>query len=153
MIKGLISGASSVGLFLSSNKRRQKGLSNMRAVNLKAVITMEAWVKRNFNAEGRLHKEGRLSWPALSASTIEKRRKGGASGNPKILQDTGNLKNRWSRSASAKRGVFRSQQNYSGTHENGRGIIPQRKIFPTEEQGQEIVRPVYEGWIKKVINK
>jgi len=59
-------------------------------VPLKQIsIQMYAAVMRNFQTEGaRLGKK----WESLSVVTLARRRKGGGSGSPRILQDNGNLR-------------------------------------------------------------
>ena len=150
-IKGGISGIKSVGIAISNNKKRSSNIKNQRGLFTASTLAIEAWVKRNFRADGRNHDESRYYWPPLKASTIAARRKGRGVGTPKILRDTGNLQNRWSRIITNKQGILKSQQNYSGIHEGGTSRIPQRKIFPTEKQGRSIVRPVFETWIRKNI--
>jgi len=152
-IKTKILGLSSIKGLISKYDKRKKNLKNRRGVNLSAVVTIEAWIKRNFTNEGKDHDDPGLRWPPLKASTIKNRRRGRGVGSPKILQDTGNLRNRWDRKADNRSGLLRSRQNYSSIHEEGRPSrnIPQRKIFPTKRQGQDIIRPVYEAWIDKKI--
>ena len=124
---------------------------NKQSVLLAATIEYEKWIKENFKASGKKHKRSALHWKKLADSTIERRRKGGGQGNPKILRDTGNLMLRWDITANNQEGKIRSGVNYSSIHENGGkdGNIPMRKIFPSDKQGREIVQPVFEKFVKK----
>lgn len=123
-------------------------LSVTRATNKKAAIQMLSWVKKNFVAEGALHENKSLKWKPLKPATIKRRIQGKGSGTPKILRDKGNLMNRWTITADNNKAVLKSQQNYSATHEYGRGKIPRRKIFPTKTQGVKIVKPVYDMFVE-----
>jgi len=140
-------------LLTDFNKKAKEIRRKRRAWNLAAVVETEKWIKQNFVAAGTKHESGSLHWKRLSPATIAMRREGGGSGTPQILRDTGNLMNRWERSATASAGVLKSKQNYSATHEFGQGRVPQRKIFPTAKQGREIVKPVYEALLRKTINR
>lgn len=139
--------------FLRHMGKIPKKLSNKRGMYLAAVITYERWIKKNFQAQGRNHENSKFHWKPLKESTIKRRRKGKGRGNPKVLRDTGNLMLRWERTATNQYGRLRSGVKYSSVHENGakRRGIPQRKIFPSDKQGRDITRPVFEKFLKEAV--
>ena len=125
----------------------QQRMKNRRPVFMAAVIEYEKWIKKNFQADGGLHDNAKFRWKPLKPETIAARRKGG--GGAQILRDTGNLMNRWERNATNNQGRIKSGVFYSGSHNEGDGPIPQRRIFPTKKQGKKIVRPVFEHFVKR----
>jgi len=137
-----------------TEKKLIKGMrqqQNRRAINLKAAIAYHGWVLKNFASEG---KHSGKPWKPLKQSTIDRRKKGKGKGSAKILQDTGQLRQRWTIGANKKRGLVRSAAKsdsnifYSSFHEKGKGV-PKRKIFPTKKVGLEITRKVYQMHIDK----
>ena len=138
-------------------KRLDKALKGMgnkpkKMANMGAAINLERWVKKNFQANGRLHDDSSLAWKPLKPSTIKARRQGKKKNlSEKILRDTGNLQSRWDTKATVTYGELKSRQNYSHFHEEGTKRIPQRKILPEADQGLDIVIPAYEKMIKKAV--
>ena len=129
--------------------KRSVEIAKVRIAHKKAIILLDSWVQRNFEAEGTLHEGGNNSWPALKPSTLKARRKKGAGG--KKLQDEGNLKRDWDLVDSNKEGSLKSGHGYSRVHEKGTKNVPKRKIFPTIKQGKKIVLPAYNDFINKAI--
>lgn len=60
---------------------------DMRKALARIGVHMHHSIAENFRAQGRP-----TGWQSLSPVTIERRREGGATGSPKILQDTGRMK-------------------------------------------------------------
>jgi phage gpG-like protein len=120
--------------------------TRMRGVNLSAIVVLSKWVQRNFQAEGGLHNNNYGPWKPLAQSTIKNRRKGSST----ILQDTGRLRTSFSYKATAKGATLSNNVKYAKIHEEGKGRVPQRKIFPTFKQAEEIVQPVYEKFIERI---
>lgn len=133
-------------------KKYRAGVKNMRAVNLRAAVIYEQWIKRNFRDKGTLHENAHFHWKPLAESTVKGRRKGKKKRPDMILRDTDDLMNRWQITADNKQAVIKSGVKYSSVHEkgSGRAKIPQRKIFPTEKQGQKIVDPVYKKYMDQL---
>lgn len=132
-------------------KSTQRGLKNMRAVNMRAAVVYDQWIKKNFRDQGRNHENSSLRWKPLAESTLDGRRKGKKKDPSKILRDTDNLMMRWQITADNKKAVVQSLVNYSSFHEKGvRGRLPRRKIFPTDVQGRKIVNPVYKQYMDKI---
>jgi len=125
----------------------QRRMRNRRPVFMAAVIEYEKWIKKNFEASGRMHDNAKFHWKPLKPKTIAARKKGG--GGAQILRDTNNLMLRWERTATNNKGRIKSGVFYSGVHQDGAGPVPQRRIFPTKKQGKKIVRPVFEHFVKK----
>jgi len=132
-----------------------RSIRDRRKVLLASAVAVDKWIQKNFEAEGRNHKNPKYHWKELSEVTIEMRRArlgGRGSGNEKILKDRGNLKRNWQISANNNHGIVKSKVNYSSLHENGGTVsfrgkrvkVPQRKIFPDKKQLNEIINPVFE---------
>ncbi len=133
-------------------KRGKSNLNKLRGANLAAAVTIQKWVIKNIDAEGRLHNSSQFRWPPLSPATIAARRTGpNATLSPKPLQDTGRLKQSFQVSATEQFGLVQSRVNYASVHEDGTKNVPQRKLFPTSRQGEELVKPAYEAFIKKAV--
>ncbi len=132
----------------SKMRRRQANLKEMP--HKKAAVVLFRWIQKNFRAEGGLHDSTFGPWKPLAQSTINRRRKAGGIGRPKILQDTGNLRQRWDVRGDKRSGSVKSRQDYSGDHE--RGIpsrrLPQRKILPRESQAQKLVFPIFKDHVR-----
>lgn len=140
-----------INKLLKIKTKAESGLNNMSGVNLKAVIVLEAWVKRNIKAQGRNHDDSKFLWPPLSQMRIRQLQEKGGGSNPPMLQDTGRLISSWQRRANAKQGILKSGVIYSSTHEEGEGRIPQRKIFPTPKQGEKILTPLYRKYVRGLL--
>lgn len=138
----------------SDTARRLSMLRNKRGVYLAAATVLKQWVLRNFQADGKLHDESKYYWPPLSEYTIQKRRKGRGAGVPQILRDTGRLRAGFETGADQRHGWIVNRVEYSVIHEfgkQGKPRIPQRKMFPTEDQARKIVLPVLESHVARAI--
>ena len=138
--------------------RSKNKINKLRGANLAAAITVQKWVISNIELKGELHNDKSFNWPPLKPSTIMARRKGGGTGEPKPLQDKGRLKGGFNPTATNQYGLvvnnvaaLKSNVKYADYHESGTSKIPQRKMFPTVKQGEEIVKPVYEAFVKRSI--
>jgi phage gpG-like protein len=138
----------------------QRRADNLGPAFKQATVVYHRWIVKNFNKSGTLHDNGSLHWKPLAESTLLRRRKKGKGG--KILRDSGSLRRDWDLSSSRTMGLIKSQHKYSGVHEDGaiirsrKGkalkksiIIPQRKIFPNDVQGQKIITPVFFKYVFK----
>ena len=148
--------------FASRLKSIEKSLSNTRQLHGETVVLYERWVKLNFIAQGKDHDKSSLHWKPLSETTKALRSKGRRTGsNPKILQDTGQLRQRWTRIFNEKEARFKSAQNYSSLHERGGTSklggktfkVPQRKIFPVKKQGIKIIKPAVKRYMKRAFKR
>lgn len=129
----------------------KKKLSNLRGVNLSAAITLQKWVIKNIESGGRLHKG--TFWPPLKSSTIAARRRGSGAFVFKPLQDTGRLKGAFAPRGTKEYGEVTNNVGYAGVHEEGTSRVPQRKIWPSNQQTEEIIEPVYSKWIDRKLKK
>ena len=128
---------------------RKNKLGNRRKVNAQALTIVDRWVQKNFQSQGKLATDGQ-GWQKLSASTLLQRRKGG--GKVSILQDTGQLRQRWKHIIrGTKIAILRSMVQYSIYHEEGTKKMPQRRILPEEEHIQPQLEKVFNVFIKKAI--
>lgn len=129
---------------------------NLKPAFKRAVVFYHAWIVRNFNQQGKMHRNSADYWAPLKPSTKARRRKKGK--GAKILQDTGALRRDWDMYSANEYGIIRSKHDYSRTHQDGAIItvgkknkkkvrIPQRKIFPDITQGQEIIKPAFQEHI------
>jgi len=134
-----------------------KGLLHLKSINHASILTIDRWIQQNFEKEGGKHSESSLKWKPLSPYTLSVRRKGKkaklSGADVRILQDTGALKTRWIPKSNNKGSSLQSQVKYANDHEAGIRVknLPKRKILPTEEQGEEIIKPVYQHFIKELL--
>ena len=142
---------SGVTRLLKITKKAGEGIRNMRGVNLKAVIVVEQWVKRNIDAQGRLHEDAKFHWPPLSERRRRELEKKGRGSSPAMLNDTSTLRSRWQRRATNQKGELKAGVEYSEDHERGKGGTPQRKIFPTPSQGEKILHPLYQKYFRGLL--
>lgn len=155
--------------------KQRGGLRNLRTANKAAAVKMFQWVQDNFDAEGGKHSNSKYKWPPLAASTIQGRiryrlrgrrqrpiGRGSAAGRRiaggpfPMLRVTGDLRNRWDITATNASGKLKSRSPISGYHEHGgsrKGRPPQRKIFPTVSQGEQIVLPVFEHFVRRELGE
>jgi len=145
-----------LGSFIFKNRKRVEVLrgSEFDKTHKKAAIVLHAWIQNNFIVEGKNHDDSSLWWKDITDYTKAHRKNPVGEKEPyTILQDTTDLKRRWNFYTSKNGGRVGSRVRYSGVHENGKGRTPQRKIFPTIEQGKKILFPVYLKFVKdKIIN-
>lgn len=142
--------------FVSKMKTAAGSMQRMRATNLAAATVYRQWISKNFRADGGLHDDGSLKWERLKESTVKSRRKGKKTKKfpaAKILRDTGSLMRDWELTATEKYGKVKSKRFYSSIHEHGskKRNIPKRKIFPTDKQSRDIVKPVYEKKVQAAL--
>ena len=128
--------------------RKQVALSHMGNPFHKAVILIDRWIQKNFQAEGKMAYPGQ-GWQPLAASTIaarlgQRRVKAAASkkgkaredATLKILQQNGWLRDRWKHYWNDKYAQIQSGVDYGIYHDSDqpRTKLPERKIIPTEKQ-------------------
>lgn len=158
-----ISGAT-VGLkfFHEEWKKRidhiHKRLKERRATNAKCVVFLGKWIQDNFKSEGR-KAIGGGGWEPLSDLTIALRRNKGRE-STRILQDIGNLKNKWKQFYTDQDAYIESGVNYGWKHNLGDprnkwmghlAPIPQRKILPTKKQIWPGIKEIYKLFLKKTL--
>jgi len=132
-------------------------LKKRRATNAKSTAYIGKWIQDNFRSEGANAVSG--GWAPLSDLTIALRRNKNREGT-KILQDTGNLKNRWKRFYTDEDAYIESGVGYGWKHElgdphntwNGHPApIPKRKILPTKTQIWPGIKKIYKIFLNKVL--
>ncbi len=130
-------------------KKIKTKLERRRTINHKAVIVMDRWIQKNFQQQGKLAVQG--GWDDISPATKERRRKGinkKRRGQFKILQDTGQLRQRWEHVYTNRMAKITSNVDYGIYHEKGTKRIPQRKIMPTEKQVMPELKKLFTGWVR-----
>ena len=65
-----------------------------------------------------------------------------------MLQDTGTLRGGFVPSGNFFKGKVENYVPYARIHEEGRGKIPQRKMFPSERQAYDLVRPIFRDHVR-----
>jgi phage gpG-like protein len=126
-----------VNYAMRKNEARKKKLANNQKMLMQQLALVDRWVQKNFQSEGK-KAVGGTGWKALSPATILAREKGWGqyvkSMNPRILQNKGDLRNRWEHRITNRMGVLRSKVDYGVPHDQGLGNLPKRPILPTTEQ-------------------
>lgn len=120
--------------------KASKEIADQKKNNMKAVILLDGWVKKNFKKAGALHEDGSLIWPALEKNYANYKKRIGK--NSGILQRDLHLRNNWDLLATKEYGILRSRTEYGYYHEEGIGQ-KKRKILPEEKQAFKIIEPVY----------
>lgn len=124
-----------------------------KKANMQALAVVDRWIQKNFDGQGKLSMGGG-GWQPLSARTLLARQKGWGdyvkSNNPKILQNKGNLKNRWKHYASERTSYIRSTTDYGIYHHKGEGV-PKRRITPTQKQIRPQLKKHYRWFIRNGI--
>jgi phage gpG-like protein len=135
-----------------------KKLKRRKATNAKCTAHIGKWIQENFKSEGQKAVGG--GWKPLSPVTVAMRRTGKGEGSPKILQDTGQLKNRWKRFYTDQDAYIESGVEYGWKHEEGdphnrfmgrSAPIPKRKILPTRKQIWPDIRKIYKIFLKEIL--
>ena len=133
-------------------------IKKRRYTNAKCTAHIGKWIQDNFKSEGTLAIGGG-GWEPLSDLTIALRRNKGRE-STRILQDTGNLKNRWKRFYTDRDAYIESGVDYGWKHELGDknntwngypAPIPQRKILPTKSQIWPGIQKIYKIFLNKVL--
>ena len=132
-------------------KRRK--IRNLRGPNFRAARAIQLWTERDILASGRLHKAH--SWPKLNPATIKRK------GRSTPMLETGRLIDSFNATATMQfgkvtntaraRGRKRQRYPYARAHEFGTPKVPQRKLFPSEEQGADIVFSIYQKHVRIAI--
>lgn len=117
-------------------------LANLTPVMQVAVADTVALIDDSFDSQSS---PGGAPWAPLKATTIARRRKGGGSGSPRALVDTGRLRQSITGQAGATGFRFGSNVAYAGAQQLGnpnnrffgraRAPIPARPFMPIEKQG------------------
>lgn len=128
----------------------------MRPAHKAAAIVLDRWVAKNFEAEGKNHEDSSLHWKELSFSTKAQRIK--ENRLPiRMLRRTNLMFQSFEIGATNEKGFVKNKVpgGYNIIHEGGFPArnIPKRKMFPTIKQGEKIVKPAYEHFIRQQILK
>lgn len=160
-----IFGTSFVGIKVVSKawedwiKETYEKVKRQKDTNAKCTAYVAKWIQENFKSQGAKALDGK-KWAPLSELTIALRRKGPGVGSPKILEDTGNLKNRWKRFYTDQDAYVESGVNYAWKHEHGDpnnrwmgrpAPIPRRKILPEKKHVWPDIKKIYKLFLKKVL--
>lgn len=138
-------------------KKILKTLDDRRSFFAQAVALTDKMIQDNFQQEGAVLQSG--GWAPLAPSTMRAREMGWgeyvASGNPRILQNTGQLKSQWKHLWTARFGKIQSGKIYGTTHHYGDKSrnIPARPILPDEKHLMPKLTKLLSLWIKKAFRK
>jgi phage gpG-like protein len=132
---------------INNMRQRRTRLADFTSFHKKAAIQILGWVFKNFQKDGGLHDDKSLKWPLLSPATIARRKQG----NPAILRDTGRLRGGFESRANRSEAVIENKVEYAIKHELGTSRIPQRKMFPMQDQAEDIILPVMREHIRKSV--
>lgn len=133
-------------------------LKKRKDTNAKATAYVGTWIQGNFQSQGEKAVSG--GWKPLSPLTISLRIKGKKNASPRILEDRGNLKNRWKRFYTDVDAYIESGVDYAAKHDkgdphnkwNGRPApIPARKILPVKDQVWPGIKKIYKIFLGKVL--
>lgn len=105
-------------------------------------------IDENFRTESHDGKR----WQGLSDRTVFSRRRGPRAGSPKILQDTGTLRESFTMDADNSKVKVGTNVEYAPQHERGLGV-PQRKMIPSDRKALEISVQVADGYIEDQLKK
>jgi len=132
-------------------------LKDRTKVNQRAALFIFRWIVKNFDAQGEYTTSG--GWAPLAASTLLARKKGWGnyikSSKPKILMNTGDLRNNWTLSWNSRKALVKSKMKYAIIHEKGNSSNrpPKRKILPTHKMIIKDLRKIYGHYIEESIKK
>lgn len=144
MLKLLTKNMRETRKFLESRRGKLKGL---RGAHLKAAIVIHGWMMRNFKTEGGMHDRANLRWPALAESTIQARLRRKQWPGLK-LQVNGTLRMGFVPSGTMLSGKVENYVPYARYHEEGTKRMPMRKMFPSERQAYDLVRPIFRDHVR-----
>ena len=126
---------------------RKEKLAKLSGAHLKAAIVIHGWVMRNFKTEGGMHDRANLRWPALAESTIQARLRRKQWPGLK-LQVNGTLRMGFVPSGTMLSGKVENYVPYARYHEEGTKRMPMRKMFPSERQAYDLVRPIFRDHVR-----
>ena len=122
-------------------------LGGLSGAHSKAAIVIHSWVMRNFRAEGGMHDDARLGWAPLAPSTIASRlRRKKWPG--KKLQVDGILRMGFIPRGTQRSGKVQNYVPYARYHEEGTKRMPMRKMFPSERQAYDLIRPIFRDHVR-----
>ncbi len=120
-------------------ERVRSALADTRALYRDIADGLSAWVDRNFDASGRLHRDFPSGWPVLAPATLAARRRRGQGTRP--LEATGRLRGSIRVRVGAEGLLLDSSAPYAAVHQLGLGV-PRRSFFPDAQQLERIVLPI-----------
>ena len=125
-------------------------LKNKKPAIAKCVVQTEKFVQLNFRSQG-----GEVGgWKPLAESTIYARRHGKKTNNStKILQDVGDLRDKWKHYWDNDKGYIQSQVDYGIYHDKGGkgGRPPKRRILPTRAEMWPKFKRIFQEFIRGII--
>lgn len=90
------------------------------------------------------------AWEPLKPATIARRRRGGSTGSPQILRDTGRLMNSISYKATSKQVSIFTNVEYAGAHQSGIPWrnLPARPFIGISPADNEAIVEILQGYIQ-----
>ena len=132
------------GFMLRSNQIRGN-LRNQSSPLDRGIRAIKAWTRQNILSGGTL---AEANWPSLAARTIAEKRRLGVGQPERPLIRTGYLLSEWTTVVANTWASLTSKAGHSGFHQWGSGKVPQRRIFPTEEQAVKLLLPIFHHHVK-----
>jgi phage gpG-like protein len=141
--------------FQRNLKNLNKRLGDFKTLNKMRIAGMDSFIEENFQKQGQLVG----GWKKLSRKTVEARRKGKRKASPKILQDTGLLKNTRKNIVGDKVSKIVFEQKYAnrqhfGWPKEGKKITPARPLFKKtsyDKTGKDL--KIIQFWFKDQVKK
>jgi len=133
----------SLDIVRAAIRRRIAGIMNLTVPNAQAGVMLDAWVQRNFNAEGGLVG----GWTPFVRGG-RRLRGGGFDASAKLLQDTGALRASFRPFWSARQVGIGSDIPYSRYHEFGTTRAPARRMLPSEREIMPQLMRIYDRWTR-----
>lgn len=125
-----------------------KKMGEMSAPHKKIAVILDAWVLRNFKSEGK----SVGGWEPFAAGGRQLPG-GGFDTSAKLLQDTGRLRASFIPFSSKGNAGIGSRLDYSETHEEGFGNIPQRRMLPKLAEVRVDIRKIFDGHVEESLKQ
>ena len=135
-----------------------KKLKKRKDTNAKCTAFIGKWIQDNFRSEG-VKAIGGSGWVPLSDLTIALRRNKGSE-STRILQDIGDLRNKWKRFYTDQDAYIESGVDYGWKHQLGdpkntwngkKAPIPARPILPKKGQIRPGIKKIYQIFLKETL--
>ena len=140
-------GKAGVARLQSKFKRLAKNLRNKQPLFKRIGVKLLNEIDTTFKTEDF---EGKR-WTPLAPATTLRRRRGPGIGSARILQDTGTLRQSFVMDVGRTKLTVGTPVDYSETHEEGLGNVPQRRMLPSEKRTLEIAVDTTEKLVKEQI--
>jgi len=140
--------------------RVQKKVAKLEQAHHEIAVKLDQWVQQNFRSEG-----GKVGgWQPFAPSTLRRmlhRTKRAPRTSPKLLQDTGRLrasfKPFWTNQTAGIGTTiyyarFHDPKHVIGHVPRGKGVIPERRMLPDEEDAVPLATEVYKDHVRRALH-